>query len=448
MNIPPKPKPRAARTSIWNYLRLFRADLLSAQPERLYGAWMAEFRALTLRSYLINDPALVDLVLRERPGSFPKSDYMQRGLSPLLGRSLFVVNGAEWKAQKTMLASVFDGGRLPVALPDMVAAGQEALARMKPGEGALEIEAQMSNYTADVIFRALFSAPLSQAQSRRLLAAFQSFQRTQPVMSLAAFLPLPGWLRGGTVRKAAQSIRAMVQAKVTERRAAITAGTAPDDLSTRLLCYRDPQTDAPLTDAQAVDQIALFVLAGHETSASALSWALYLLATHVEAQDAVAREGLAIDWATVTIGDLNDLPYTRRVFKEALRLYPPVPNLLRQTSGDEVFRNRSIVPGSQIVISPWFLHRHTRIWDTPDAFDPDRWERAETRDAAARAYVPFSTGPRVCPGAGFAMQEGVLMLAMLCARFRLAPVAGRVPVPVAHLTLRARDGIYLTLSKR
>jgi cytochrome P450 len=136
------------------------------------------------------------------------------------------------------------------------------------------------------------------------------------------------------------------------------------------------------------------------------------------------------------------------VFRETLRLYPPVPMMVRQTARPEMFRNRPAKPGAQVVISPWHLHRHTRLWKDPDLFDPDRWARAETKASAREAYIPFSAGPRVCSGAGFAMLEGVLLLAMLCRTLRFRAREGAVPVPVAHLTVRARDGIYLEISKR
>ncbi|MBN8632375.1 MAG: cytochrome P450, partial [Rhodobacterales bacterium] len=185
-------------------------------------------------------------------------------------------------------------------------------------------------------------------------------------------------------------------------------------------------------------------LAGHETSASALGWALYLLATHPEAQERVAVEAEAL---RPEFGVVGSLRFTRDVFREALRLYPPVPMLVRETVQAEEFRGRAVKRGAQVVISPWHLHRHERLWERPDAFDPDRWT-GEGKEAAREGYLPFSRGPRVCPGAGFAMLEGTLMLAHLVRAFRFEAVADKVPVPVAHLTVRAKDGIWLRVSRR
>jgi cytochrome P450 len=195
-----------------------------------------------------------------------------------------------------------------------------------------------------------------------------------------------------------------------------------------------------------VDQVAIFFLAGHETSASALAWGLYLLSTHPEVQDRVAAEAKALP-ENPSFSDLSRLKFTRDVFREVLRLYPPVPMMVRQNAKPEVFRDRPVAPGAQIVLSPWHLHRHERMWANPDAFDPDRWQTEAAKTSARDAYMPFSAGPRVCTGAGFAMAEGVILLAWMTRAFRFAP-EGPPPVPVAHLTVRAENGIRLRLSDR
>ncbi|MGR3466712.1 MAG: cytochrome P450, partial [Shimia sp.] len=200
------------------------------------------------------------------------------------------------------------------------------------------------------------------------------------------------------------------------------------------------------TTAEMVDQVAIFFLAGHETSASALAWALYLLATHPEWQDKVAAEAGLIEGGAFS--DVSKLRVTRDVFREALRLYPPVPMMVREAACPGEFRERRVPKGSQIVLSPWHLHRHERLWEAPDDFDPSRWATENGRTCAREAFIPFSAGPRVCTGAGFAMIEGVLLLARLVGAFRFAAVAGHVPQPVAHLTVRAKEGIWLDVSLR
>ncbi|MFC3180685.1 cytochrome P450 [Cypionkella sinensis] len=445
--IPPKPQPRADKVSLLQYLRLFRADILSAQPARLYRAWMAAFRTPFFRSYLCNDPALVNRVLVERPDDFPKSDRIREGLNPLLGNSVFVTNGDVWKRQRRIIDPAFEGGRLRDTFPAMVAAGQAAVARMPLG--TVEVEEEMSHAAADVIFRTLFSIPIEHEVAAEVFAEFRRYQRTQPLLNLAAFLPLPKWMprfHKRATKRSAAIIRSLIT-RLTEARAAeIAAGTAPDDLATKIMTTADPLTGARFETVEMVDQVAIFFLAGHETSASALSWALLMLAMDPATQERVAAEAQTLGDAP-EFSAISKLRFTRDVFREVLRLYPPVPMMVRENTCPEDLRGRAVAPGAQIVLSPWHLQRHERIWDRPDEFDPSRWQTEENRVCARDAYMPFSAGPRVCTGAGFAMVEGVLLLALLARAFRFE-LAGPLPVPVAHLTVRAKDGIHLRITRR
>jgi cytochrome P450 len=440
--LPPKPEPRADKVSLFGHLRAFRRDILSAQPARLYRAWMAEFRTPFFRSYLCNDPDLVRRVLDERPADFPKSDRVTEGLRPLLGRSVFVTNGEEWLHQRRIIDPAFEGGRIKDSFPAIWAAAEAAVARMAVGE--VEIELAASHAAADVIFRTLFSIPIEDRVAQAVFQEFRAYQRSAPILNLGAFLPLPRWvprLHRGVTKRSARVIRELIEGLTAGRAAAIAAGRASADLATRIMTTPDPVTGERFGTAEMVDQVAIFFLAGHETSASALAWALYLLATHPEVQERVAAEAAGL---RPEFGVVGSLRFTRDVFREALRLYPPVPMLVREAAGPEEFRGRAVKRGAQVVISPWHLHRHERLWERPDAFDPDRW----AGEVPQGGYLPFSRGPRVCPGAGFAMLEGVLLLAHLARAFRFQAVEGRVPVPVAHLTVRAKDGIWLRVTRR
>jgi cytochrome P450 len=448
-DLPPKPRARAERVSLWRHMRLFRQDILSAQPARLYRAWMAEFRTPFFRSYLVNQPALVDEVLKARPMEFPKSDRVGEGLRPLLGRSVFLTNGAEWQRQRRIIDPAFEGGRLRDTFPAMWAAGEAAVARI--GEGPREIEEDMSHAAADVIFRTLFSLPIEDEVASAVFHQFRAYQRSQPILNAAAFLPLPRWMPRGhraQTRRTARAIRDLITRLTATRMAEIAAGTAPDDLATKIMTTADPVTGARFTTEEMVDQVAIFFLAGHETSASALGWALYLLARYPEWQEQLAEEAEAALSQGPDFAVVSKLRLARDVFRETLRLYPPVPMMVRETTCPERFRDRDLPVGSQIVLSPWHLHRHERLWENPDGFDPARWQTENGKTCLREAFVPFSAGARVCTGAGFAMVEGPLLLAMLVRAFRFERVAGRDPVPVAYLTVRARDGIWLMASRR
>jgi len=448
--LPPKPPARPDKVSLWRYARLFRQDILSAQPARLYRAWMAEFRTPFFRSFLLNQPELVKTVLKDRPDDFPKSGRIGEGLRPLLGNSVFLTNGEVWKRQRRIIDPAFEGGRLKDAFPAMWAAGEATVARLEDhADGTpVEIEAVTSHAAADVIFRTLFSIPIEHEVAAEVFSRFRAYQRAQPILNLAAFLPLPRWMprfypRG--TRANAKKIRGLIRRLTAERRAEIDAGRAPDDLATKIMTTVDPDTGQGFDTGEMVDQVAIFFLAGHETSASALAWTLYLMALYPEWQEKVAAEAAAL---APEFGAVSKLRVSRDVFREALRLYPPVPMMVREASCPERFRDREVPQGAQLVLSPWHLHRHERLWENPDGFDPDRWKSANGKQCQREAYIPFSAGPRVCTGAGFAMVEGPLLLSMLLRRFRVERVAGRAPVPVAHLTVRAKDGIWLRITPR
>ena len=454
MSTPPKPASRPQNVSLWQYLKLFRADILSAQPARLYRAWMAEFRTPFFRSYLCNDPELVDLILKKRPRDFPKSSRVREGLAPLLGNSVFLTNGETWERQRRIIDPAFEGGRLRDTFPAMWDAGQACVARLRSQANGtpIEIESETSHAAADVIFRTLFSIPIENEIAGAVFAEFRDHQRAQPLVNLAALLPMPNWvprLHSRATKRTAKTIRALITQLTQTRATEIAAGTAPDDLATKIMTTADPETGAVFDTEEMVDQVAIFFLAGHETSASALAWSLYLLATNPEWQTKIAEE------ARQVLGDeipyfsiINKLKLTRAVFRETMRLYPPVPMFVREAACNETFRGRPVKKGAQVVVSPWHLHRHERLWERPDDFDPARFETENGKACLREAYIPFSTGARVCPGAGFAMAEGPLILAMILKAFEITALPERPAVPVAHLTVRSKNGIWITLAPR
>ncbi|WP_298848434.1 cytochrome P450 [uncultured Ruegeria sp.] len=448
--IPPKPEPRPDKVSLLRYLRLFRQDLLSAQPARLYRAWMAEFKTPFFRSFMINQPDLIQTVLKKRPDEFPKSSRISEGLRPLLGNSVFLTNGETWKRQRRIIDPAFEGGRLKGTIPAMLAAAEASVERLRPHIGEqIECEEQTSHAAADVIFRTLFSVPIDHAIASQVFDKFRAYQREQPLLNLAAFVPLPRWLprfHSKATKQNARDIRSLIAELTKTRAAAIKAETAPDDLATKIMTTADPETGQFFDPEEMVDQVAIFFLAGHETSASALAWTLYLMALYPEWQQKVAEEAVVL--GDPSFATVSKLRISRDVFREALRLYPPVPMMVRETTCPERFRNRDVPVGSQVVISPWHLHRQERLWDDPDSFDPTRWGTENGKRCQREAYIPFSAGPRVCTGAGFAMVEGPLILSTLLRHFRFETIPEKTPVPVAHLTVRSKDGIWLRLFAR
>ena len=277
---------------------------------------MAEFKTPFFRSYLCNDPELINLVLKERPDDFPKSNRIREGLAPLLGNSVFVTNGETWKRQRRIIDPAFEGGRLRDTFPAMWDAGEAAAERLPYGE--VEIEEQMSHAAADVIFRTLFSVPIEDQTATAVFHEFRAYQRTQPILNLAAFLPLPRWFPRLHRRKtvsSAKRIRTLITQMTEARAKQISEGEAPSDLATKIMTMADPETGKTFSTEEMVDQVAIFFLAGHETSASALAWALYLLALYPETQDRVAAEAAKLP-ETADFSAMAQLKFPRDVFEK------------------------------------------------------------------------------------------------------------------------------------
>ena len=375
MRYPPKPKSRANKVSLWRYMTAFKQDILSAQPERFYRARMAEFKTPFFRSFLINEPELIQAVLKSRPDDFPKSDRIGEGLRPLLGNSVFLTNGEIWKSQRRIIDPVFEGGRLRETYDAMSQASQAMCQRLS--EGVHEIEELASFGAADVIFRTLFSIPIEDEIAAEVFHEFRNYQREQPILNLAAFVPLPGWMprfHSRRTKRSAAKIRSLITNLTLKRIGEIKAGTAPSDLATKIMTTEDPETGQTFDVEDVVDQVAIFFLAGHETSASVLAWSLYLLAMFPDWQEKVADEAKNL---TSDFSSIRQLRVTRDVFRETFRLDPPVPMMVREAEKAEIFRGRDVKKGSSIVISPWHLHLNNRYWNNPDGFDPNRWQGDE-----------------------------------------------------------------------
>ena len=431
-----------------------RRNLFSALPAKLYRALLTEVRTPWYNSYMPNQPDLVRRVLVEQPDDFPKSEVVRRTIGDLLGQSVFVTNGEKWKRQRRIIDPSFEGGKLRQTFAPMLQAARDMEARLaRRADGTpVEIEFETSHAAADVIFRTLFSQPISTRAATEVFHAFRRYQMAAPMLSPADLMRFPDWFpRLGPRRwrkgRAARRIRRLLMDFVEERRRQINAGTAPQDLATAIMTTRDPVTGDVFDEPEMADQMAIFFLAGHETSASALAWALWCVANCPDVQDRLHAEAAAVFSTDPDLSDMRRLPFTRDVFRETLRLYPPVPMMIREATCPVTMRDKDIAPGSPVILSPWHLGRHERIWDRPHVFDPDRWSAPETRKCARDAWIPFSTGPRVCTGAGFAMQEGVLLLGILAARFRFTP-GEQMPEPMAHLTVRSRNGIWLRIEPR
>ena len=300
---------------------------------------------------------------------------------------VFLTMGSTWQRQRRIVNPAFEGGRLKQAFPAMQAAADAFLAALSPGTA--NVEPLASKLAADVILRTLFSVPIEDKTASKVFDAFRTYQRQQPVANLAALVPALRWLpfwQNRRVKRSALEIRRLITHLTHMRQDQIAASRAPQDLATRLLSTQDPETGTRLSLSEMVDQVMIFFLAGHETSAAALSWALYLLARYPHFQDQVAQEVSQL-MGSDNFAAMRNLSFTRDVFRETLRLYPPVPMMVREVGQTgEVFRGRRMPKNSLIIISPWYVQRHNRIWERPDEFDPLRSQEMPATNCQRQAF--------------------------------------------------------------
>ncbi len=457
MSIPPKtqekpPKPRSPQTgwSRWRRLLAYRDDMFLALPAKLYRAKMAEVRTPFFKSFLVNDLAVQKEILESPAERFPKSPAIYGSLEHLLRESIFVTNNESWAFQRRIIDPAFKGGRIKIAYPSMQDATRLMLERLHsmPKTAPIEMEFECSFFASDVIFRTMFSKEIEHHLARQIFDNFQIYQRAQPVWNFQNILRMPKWVprfysRKG--KKAAQKIHQAIGALVDERLTEIEAGTAPDDLVTNILTRKDKTTGQSLSRIEAIGNIATFFIAGHETSATALAWALYMLAIYPEEQAKLYEEVKSLSLPALGFKELQGLDQTRKTVFETLRLYPPVPMLVREAAEEETFRERAVKPGDWCIASPWYSGRHEDIWERADEFIPSRWD--DLPEHCRAAYFPFSKGPRICTGAGFAQTELLIGLASLIKHYEFKR-SQATPIPVGHLTIRALDGIYLELIPR
>jgi cytochrome P450 len=261
------------------------------------------------------------------------------------------------------------------------------------------------------------------------------------VMGAPPWVPRPNRLFTG---RATRTTKRLADRAIDARRA--EGAKTPPDLLDLLMAGADPESGRRMTTAELRDNLLTFIVAGHETTALTLSWALYLCAFDQDVQAAAREEAAGVlgDRAA-TVADLPALPLVRRIVDEALRMYPPAAFLSRTAMAADVLCGREVRPSDTVILPIYALHRHRQLWDDPDAFRPDRF--ADPKAVPRFQYLPFGDGPRICIGASFALQEAVIILATLLARFRFSALPGREPKPVMILTLRPQGGVWLKVER-
>lgn len=417
----------------------YEEDFLPAQNRRGPIAWLAA-------------PSMIRAVLVDEREKFRKLAQI-RLLGPLLGKGILTSEGADWRWQRRATSPVFRHQDLMAFVPTFVRIAEDAIERWRssPAGTVQPIERDMTAITFEVISATLLpSADRTVAPAlERATGRFQrsgSWAQLYAVANVPRWVPQPGRL---SMASAVRTLRSSVAALLAERRTAGEQAGAPDDLLHRLIAARDPETGQAMNDEQLIDNLLTFYLAGHETTAKALTWTLFLLSRSPQWASALEEEVERVTGgAPVEAVHVEHLRLVQQVLKESMRIYPPVPMMSRQAVEDVRIDGHTIRAGTSVVIPIYALHRHRRRWQDPDAFDPERFSPQREERIPRYQYLPFGAGPRICIGNAFAMIEATAILATLLRRARFAPVAGHEPEPVARVTLVPRGGMPLRVSLR
>jgi cytochrome P450 len=397
--------------------------------------------------YIANELPLVDQILRGGT-DFPKHRELVRNLSPLIGNSVFSANGKDWESQRAMVNPAFAHTALHRSMPLMVAAADDLLARLEAADRSkpVDIDPMMTHVAADIIFRTLFSEALDERRSNIIHTAFGKFQRLAHSASMLRLYGAPArWFEARSLRpaKAIHDVfRPIVEARFEGFH---QRGEAPHkDILQSLIEARHPESGDSFTLQQVMDQVSTVFLAGHETSASTMTWALYMLAECEHIQTAARSEVRQLaGHEPFTAAMLKDMGTIRNIFRETLRLYPPVAFFPREVICPMPMRDKQLEAGAMLVVAPWLTQRNKDNWSCPHSFDPDRFDDPDNAEMIKQAWFPFGRGPRVCVGAGFAQQEVMTVVASVLRRYRLSVPQGFKPEPISRLTIRPRTGMKL-----
>ena len=397
---------------------------------------------MLMRWHMLADPGGMKRVMLDNLSNYPKSEIMRRMLRPAIGDSLFNADGADWKWQRRAVVPVFTHRNVLALAPAMTRTAGRACDRLMACGGRAEMVGEMLTATFDVICDVALSGR-EHFDSHTFGAAITDYFRTAGRASLLDFLGFPQWFPRPGELLAARSVKTMhemVGAAIEARRR--QAHTPADDLLAHMLEARDPETGQRMSAQDVVFNMQFFIVAGHETTALALAWSLYLLAHMPEHQETARRQAQSVlHGRNAGPDDLAAMPYIRQVLEEAMRLYPPVGLLARTVIAKDELCGRVMRPGDILFLPVWALHRHELLWDKPGEFNPERFSQggAEMRDRYR--YLPFGAGPRVCVGADFAMMQAQIILATILAHFRFAPSPPQ-PRPVMMMTVRPEPGVF------
>jgi cytochrome P450 len=413
------------------------------------GVWRQP--SLFMRAWLVNDPAGLKRVLIDKVANYPKMPMEQRFFRALFGEGLLSSDGETWRTHRRIMAPSFD--------PRSVAGYAEAMVDASTGfagewgrleEGAeIDVSADMTRLTLEIISRTMFSADAAEMTGVTGLALEQGLDQAFN-FNLLDILPVIGAMRLAGRERLMHQLFAPMDEPLMRLIASRRANPGKLDLLGRLVAALDEETGAGLSTEEVRNEVLTIFVAGHETTAAAMTFVWYALSQQPEWEEKLHAElDEVLGGRTPTDADLPNLKLTRRIIEETMRLYPPAPGMSARVAveADEIAGTR-IPAGGMVLISAWVLHRHRSLWEDPNRFDPDRFLPERSVGRPRLAYLPFGGGPRVCIGQMLAMNEATLILATLAQRFRLRMVPGHRVAIQHRITIRPRGGLPMLISRR
>jgi unspecific monooxygenase len=434
--------------TVFGRIAAMRDSMIATWGQRAYEEDIIQGRFLGRSSFILNTPDAIRHVLVDNYENYTRTPAGFRVLRPVLGEGLLIAEGRAWKHQRRTLAPAFTPRAVSTLVPHMIAATDETIAKLQVAcGGPVDLREAMQRMTLEIAGRTMFSFEMGRHGPALRDFVMEYGARLARPHFLDLLLPL-GWpspqdFSRARFRKRWTSFVAMLMA---ERRAAGKhEGAPPRDLFDLMGAARDPESGEPFTDEQLGDEVATMILAGHETTATALFWSLYLLALDPASQDELAAEVLG---ATVNGAlDIERLKFTRAVVDETMRLYPPAFLIARAAAGPDAIAGIPVKNRDVILIAPWLLHRHEKLWRDPNAFVPARFMPG-TPPPDRFAYLPFGVGARVCIGAHFALVEATLALAKMIGAFRIELLDKKPVIPVGVVTTQPDRSPMFLITRR
>lgn len=443
---------KALRSNWKDFRQLLRArrNIVAVWPKWIYKRTFAKVRCLNRWMFILNEPAAVQQVMVTNAKNYRKSPNNTQILGPLLGQGLFVSEGELWTRQRRLSNPATHHSRLQGYSAIIAESAAEFLADWQQrGRHEEDITHSFTILTAEIISRIMFGYRLG-ASGQTLYDAFVEYQSSHGRMHLIEFLGLPSWIPRPGQRRGRRAVEKFdrVLAEILAAGRAANGGETPENFLHLLLSWRDEQGQ-PMDPALVRDEMASIFLAGHETTAITLGWAFWLMEKHPEVEARVHEEiERVLGSRAPAFEDVPKLAYTRAVIDETLRLYPPVHAFTRVAIGPDVIGDHPIPAGSFITIASWVLHRHTLLWDEPEAFRPERFLPGAAREVQPYAYIPFGAGGRICLGKHLGLLESTLLLAVIAQSYRLRLRPGHPVEPVGRMTLRPSHGLPMVIEAR